>query len=131
MRLRALPPSFWQQPNKPNIPPSTMYLPPLFRYDIENVVGKKIMIIIIMSYTKYTLINTHFLESELNLACFILADDCKFTEVDSGPADSLFRDVKISSANTDLLFKLFDGVDQREKKQAQFQTNLQQYKTNR
>lgn len=37
MRLRALPPSFWQQPNQPNVSPSTMYLPPLFKNEIENV----------------------------------------------------------------------------------------------
>lgn len=31
MRLRALPASFWQQPNQPNVSPGTMYLPPLFK----------------------------------------------------------------------------------------------------
>lgn len=36
MRLRALPPSFWQQPNQPNVSPGTMYLPPLFKNEIEN-----------------------------------------------------------------------------------------------
>jgi hypothetical protein len=40
MRLRALPPSFWQQPNQPNISPSTMYLPPLFKSEIENVTSE-------------------------------------------------------------------------------------------
>lgn len=37
MRMRALPASFWQQPNQPNISPGTMYLPPLFRNEIDNV----------------------------------------------------------------------------------------------
>ena len=38
MRLRALPLSFWQQPNQPNVSPGTMYLPPLFKNEIDSVV---------------------------------------------------------------------------------------------
>ena len=37
MRLRALPMSFWQQPNQPNVSPATMYLPPLFKNEIDEV----------------------------------------------------------------------------------------------
>ena len=37
MRLRALPMSFWQQPNQPNVSPATMYLPPLFKNEIDAV----------------------------------------------------------------------------------------------
>ena len=37
MRLRALPLSFWQQPNQPNVSPGTMYLPPLFKNEIDGV----------------------------------------------------------------------------------------------
>ena len=37
MRLRALPMSFWQQPNQPNVSPGTMYLPPLFNNEIDSV----------------------------------------------------------------------------------------------
>jgi hypothetical protein len=37
MRLRALPLSFWQQPNQPNVSPGTMYLPPLFKNEIDSV----------------------------------------------------------------------------------------------
>jgi hypothetical protein len=43
MRLRALPSSFWQQPNQPNISPSTMYLPPLFKNEIDNVNDGKLL----------------------------------------------------------------------------------------
>jgi hypothetical protein len=29
--------SFWQQPNQPNVSPATMYLPPLFKNEIDAV----------------------------------------------------------------------------------------------
>lgn len=82
MRLRALPPSFWQQPNQSNISPGTMYLPPLFKNDGES--------------------------SETS-------SDIEYkTSFEQGT-----KDVKISPANTDLLFKLFENVESKDKKLVQ------------
>ncbi len=36
MRLRALPQSFWQQPNQSNVSPGSMYLPPLFKHESDD-----------------------------------------------------------------------------------------------
>ncbi len=85
MRLRALPLSFWQQPNvQQNVQPSSMYLPPLLKsIDPENSLET---------------VNTSLSDE---VAC-----------------DS--RQVQISSANTDLLFKLFDQVENSIKNQQQF-----------
>ena len=71
MRLRALPPSFWQQPNQPNALPTSMYLPPLFKSELDT---------------------TYATEQEISA--------------------SHAREVRISHANTDLLFKLFDSAEQ-------------------
>ncbi len=89
MRLRALPPSFWQQPNlQPNVAPSSMCLPPLFtRLDMDS--------------------------SSLDTADHVLLlDEAAPAKSDPGCNP---RQVRISPANTDLLFKLFDQVDQAKK----------------
>lgn len=91
MRLRALPPSFWQQPNQPNPFPGAMYLPPLFKNDLEGIDGN---------------VDVHFEEARL-------------LGLETA-SNTINRDVKISPANTELLFKLFENVEQREKKQQQF-----------
>lgn len=85
MRLRALPPSFWQQPNQSNISPGTMYLPPLFKNDNES--------------------------SETNSD---IEYKTSFEQTAMGT-----KDVKISPANTDLLFKLFENIEPKEKKLVQ------------
>lgn len=110
MRLRALPPSFWQQPNQPNATLSTMYLPPLFKNEIiENVLD----------------------ETDDSLS-YIEDFNNNFTNNNKiGMFDSIqnYREVKISPANTDLLFKLFDNIEQRQdNKKLQLQL---QYKSNR
>jgi uncharacterized cupredoxin-like copper-binding protein len=76
MRLRALPPSYWQQPNQQNVPPSNMYLPPLLKYEIE-----------------------HSSESDLQ---------------SSSSAHGGGREVRISAADTDQLFKLFEKAEQKD-----------------
>ena len=93
MRLRALPPSFWQQPNvQPNVTPSTMYLPPLFKnLDMESGV--------------------HLSDADIEYGN------------QKSNAMSNQREVKISPANTDLLFKLFEQVDQQ--KDSKKQLHLQ------
>ena len=93
MRLRALPPSFWQQPNvQPNVAPSAMYLPPLFKnVDMDSAV--------------------HFGDG-----------DIEYGNQKSNAATNQ-REVRISPANTDLLFKLFEQVDQQ--KDSKKQLHLQ------
>ncbi len=93
MRLRALPPSFWQQPNvQPNVAPSTMYLPPLFKnLDMDSSV--------------------HFDDADIEYGN------------QKSNAMSNQREVRISPANTDLLFKLFEQVDQQ--KDSKKQLHLQ------
>ncbi|CAF0716223.1 unnamed protein product [Brachionus calyciflorus] len=95
MRLRALPPSFWQQPNQPNISPATMYLPPLFKNDID------------------TNLNEPITDEQQN----------------SSSTQQREREVRISPANTELLFKLFDNVDQNTKDKKQVQLILQSRST--
>ncbi len=89
MRLRALPPSFWQQPNQPNVSPGTMYLPPLFKN--ENIEASNLV-------------------NEVD-------DSRLFDQQSNGSGNN--REVRISPANTDLLFKLFETAEQinREKRQ--------------
>jgi hypothetical protein len=108
MRLRALPPSFWQQPNQPSASlTSTMYLPPLFKNDIiESVLDSA--------------------ESSTNANCYYDEDYSGTTGTGKiGMFDSCqtnYREVRISPANTDLLFKLFDNIEQKDsKKQMQLQ----------
>jgi hypothetical protein len=36
MRMRPLPQSYWIQPNQPNVSPGTMYLPPIFKNEINT-----------------------------------------------------------------------------------------------
>ena len=90
MRLRALPPSFWQQPNQPNPLPGSMYLPPLFKSDFDGIEG---------------IADVNFVDE----ARILLGLDTN--------TSTNTREVKISPANTELLFKLFENVEQREKKQ--------------
>ncbi len=81
MRLRALPQSFWQQPNQQqNINPSSMCLPPLNKYDFDNNISE--------------------IDSQLTNDTYKFESTLKT------------REVRISPANTDLLFKLFDQVNQ-------------------
>lgn len=94
MRLRALPPSFWQQPNQSNVSPGTMYLPPLFKNDGESSEAG--------SDIEY---KTSFEQATMGT-----------------------KDVKISPANTELLFKLFDNVETKDKKLAQLQNVNEQRK---
>lgn len=56
MRLRALPMSFWQQPNQPNVSPATMYLPPLFKNEIDGVEdsNRKKIVILITRISEYS-----------------------------------------------------------------------------
>jgi len=123
MRLRALPPSFWQQPNQPNSSLNTMYLPPLFKNDIiESVIDDN----------NNTTTNTNAATTTINNN----NDDYYSTNVNTnttknGMFDSIqnYREIKISPANTDLLFKLFDNIEQRDKKQLQ-QLQLQYNKSN-
>ena len=89
LRLRALPASFWEQPNFPNVSPATMFLPPLHRNEIEN-------------------------------------DICEHTndEYTYSSNVSREREVRVSPANTELLFKLFDNIEQcKDKKQVQLILN--------
>lgn len=112
MRLRALPMSFWQQPNQPNVSPGTMYLlPPLFKNEIDNV-------------------------EETKTVTTGLVDDDDQNEIGSSDANNNYsgnstanatlgriREIRISKANTDLLFKLFDNIEQREKKKLNLKMN--------
>lgn len=89
LRLRALPASFWEQPNLPNISPATMFLPPLHRNEIENDLGDQL--------------NEEYVHSS------------------NVPRE---REVRVSPANTELLFKLFDNIEQgKDKKQVQLILN--------
>ena len=103
MRLRALPPSFWQQPNQPNVSPGTMYLPPLFKNgSIENGV----------------------VEDNEDGGNSISLDSMSHQQQTQN------REVRISPANTDLLFKLFETAEQnsRDKKQLHLQAQYKLYR---
>ncbi len=79
MKLRALPQSFWQQPNQANpLPPGSVYstLPPL--------PGQE----------------TDLLDHVPPLA-----------DVAGNNAEETLRERSMSSANTDLLFSLFNGIE--------------------
>lgn len=95
MRLRALPPSFWQQPNlQPNVAPSSMYLPPLFKHmDLDC---------------------TSQMDNNTNMdGNAPIENSTTSTSISRTSSDTNLnaREVRISPANTDLLFKLFDQVD--------------------
>jgi hypothetical protein len=111
MRLRALPPSFWQQPNQPNVSPGTMYLPPLFKNDTTT--------------------------SCFEATCGLDSDDSQLfdslAQQLTGGNGAGSREVRISPANTDLLFKLFETAEQssREKRQLHSQQiQLKLYRNN-
>lgn len=116
MRLRALPMSFWQQPNQPNVSPGAMYLPPLFKNEIDSV-DDTITCVNIEDMAKlaYELLDS---APELNIA------------INNNSNSSHTRDTRYSAANPDLLFKLFDNIEQKERKQVQLQLQTQ-YKIHR
>ena len=105
MRLRALPMSFWQQPNQPNVSPGVMYLPPLFKNEIESVES-----------------NDELLIEENKL---IGSDSMQTSGSTNSTTTANNREIRISNANTDLLFKLFENIEQKDKKSLQLQLQSQ------
>ena len=104
MRLRALPMSFWQQPNQPNVSPGVMYLPPLFKNEIESVES-----------------NDELISEENKL----IGEQAMQTSGSSATTTANNREIRISNANTDLLFKLFENIEQKDKKSLQLQLQSQ------
>ncbi|KAL7639131.1 UNVERIFIED_CONTAM: hypothetical protein RMT77_010665 [Armadillidium vulgare] len=90
MKLRALPLSFWTQPNKNNLPPSSSVLPPL-------TIGKDISEIIEIPPTSPPGEKDH--------------------KTERGGERQTERIIKVG--NTDLLLRLFDSVEKDPKKKPQ------------
>ena len=77
MKMRALPQSFWQQPNLENpLPPGSVFstLPPLPGQDVE-------------------------------------LDYPSVAEVAGDQAEDILKERRVTAANTDLLFSLFNNVE--------------------
>ncbi len=112
MRLRAIPPSFWQEPNQANVSPATMYLPPLFKNEmVDGIVEDQ----------------GHDITSEGTSGQLKTTTTTTATHALSTKPHR--REVRISNANTDLLFKLFENLEQKDRKQLHLQ--MQQLKMHR
>ena len=112
--MRALPQSFWQQPNiANNLSPALNFsvLPPLVSKDGEEVAGRVKTFIFCDGIYNFVQFNLNFVT--------ILSDVRPVSPTDEGEKASRLKsrekpkvpERKITMANTELLFKLFDNIE--------------------